>query len=204
MNAISGDRWRIHFKSVLQNSDSTKTNQLPPNTTASGSLDYEITNEEINLGKYILRQGKSVGIDSISNEMIACLLLVQPALVRKLFNAILLFPMAINKWHMAMISPIHKKSSKLNPDNYRGISLLSCFSKFFSVILNKRLLKYVENERILSNAQLGFVPGNRTSDALLILHNLIDYYTRKCFVDALWTFRKPLIVSPDTFYSENC
>lgn len=86
--------------------------------------------------------------------------------------------MTISKWHVAMISPLHKKGSKMNPDNYRGISLLSCFSKFFSVIQNKRLLKYVEDNKILSKAQLGFLPGNRTSDALLILYNLIIGVTR--------------------------
>ena len=78
----------------------------------------------------------------------------------------------------------------MKPDNYRGISLISCFSKFFTAILNKRLLKFVEDNKILSRAQLGFLPGNRTSDALLILHNLIDYYCVRnkkyifgCFVD---------------------
>ena len=42
----------------------------------------------------------------------------------------------------------------------------------------------------MSKAQLGFVPGNRMSDALLILYNIIDYYCKKnkklvfgCFVD---------------------
>ena len=98
--------------------------------------------------------------------------------------------MTISKWHVSMISPIHKKGSKMNPDNYRGIFLLSCFSKIFTVILDNRLLKLVEDNKILSKAQLGFLPGNRTSDALLTLHNLIDYYCKKnkkflfgCFVD---------------------
>ena len=89
-----------------------------------------------------------------------------------------------------MISPIHKKGSKTNPDNYRGISLISCFAKFFLVILNKRLLKFIFDNQILSKSQLGYLPGNRTSDALLILHNIIDFYCHKnkkrifgCFVD---------------------
>ena len=89
-----------------------------------------------------------------------------------------------------MITPIHKKGSKVNPDNYRGISLLSCFAKYFLAILNHRLLKFATENKILSKSQLGFLPGNRTSDALLILHNLIEFYCHKnkkfifgCFVD---------------------
>ena len=67
---------------------------------------------------------------------------------------------------------------------------MSCFAKFFLSILNQRLLRCVLEKNILSKSQLGFLPGNRTSDALLILHNLVDYYCSKrkkflygCFVD---------------------
>ena len=96
-----------------------------------------------------------------------------------------------------MILPIHKKGSKMNPENYRGISLLSSLGKFFTAILNRRLLTFAIENKILSNAQLGFLPGNRTSDALLILYNLIDYYCHEnkkhifgCFVDFQKAFDK--------------
>ena len=89
-----------------------------------------------------------------------------------------------------MISPLFKSGSKINPDNYRGISLLSCFSKFFTSILNQRLTKFAIDNKIFSKSQLGILAGNRTSDAILILHNVIDYYCKKknqyvhgCFVD---------------------
>ena len=102
-------------------------------------------------------------------------------------------PITIEKWNTSLIFPLHKKGSKTDPDNYRGISLLSCFSKYFLAILNQRLTKFTTENKILSGGQLGFLKGCRTSDALLILHNLIDYYCKKrkkhifgCFVD----FRK--------------
>ena len=190
IQGITGENWKVHFKNVLQNPSQSENNILPENTTKIGPLDYEITKEEIEFGAYVLRFGKSPGIDNISNEMISCLLDVKPEIIVKLFNSILKHPVTIHRWHTSIISPIHKKGSKMNPDNYRGISLLSCFSKFFCAILNKRLLDYVINKQILSKAQLGFVPGNRTSDALLILYNLINYYCHKnkrhlygCFVD---------------------
>jgi hypothetical protein len=89
-----------------------------------------------------------------------------------------------------MITPIHKGGSKINPDNYRGISLISCFVKFFSSILNQRITKFAIDHNILSKSQLGFLSGCRTSDALLILYNLIEYYCKMgnqyifgCFVD---------------------
>ena len=122
--------------------------------------------------------------------MISCLMNVKPEIIKKLFNAILKNPITIMAWHTSMISPIHKKGSKIDPDNYRGISLISCLAKFFLTILNQRLTKFVLERKILSKSQFGFIPGYRTSDALLILHNLIEYYCKKnkekifgCFVD---------------------
>ena len=186
--SISSNRWIAHFKGVLHNPNIASS--LPKNTTREGPLDYSISNEEIELGAYILRQGKSPGHDCISNEMISCLLKVNSEVIKKLFNAILQNHTTIHKWHISLITTIHKKGPKVNPDNYRGISLMSCFAKYFLAILNQRLLKFVTEKKILSKSQLGFIPGNRTSDALLILHNLIDHYCHKnkkyifgCFVD---------------------
>ena len=129
--------------------------------------------------------------------MIISLLSIKPEAIKALFNVILQHPTVISTWNTSMIVPIHKKGSKMNPENYRGISLLSCFGKFFTAILNQRLLVFVIENDILSNAQLGFIAGNRTSDALLILYNLINYYCHKnkkrifgCFVDFEKAFDK--------------
>ena len=186
--SISCNKWIGHFKGVLRNPN--RSESLPINTRNEGPLDYSISNEELEVGAYILRQGKSPGHDSVSNEMLSCLLKVNPEVIKNLFNALLKNPTIIDKWRISMITPIHKKGAKTNPDNYRGISLLSCFAKYFLAILNHRLLKFVLDNNILSKSQLGFLPGNRTSDALLILHNLIEHYCHKnkrwifgCFVD---------------------
>ena len=193
---ISGERWVSHFISI-SNKKEGMTNTFPSNTKSKGKLDYEITIDEIKLGAYILRNGKAPGHDSISNEMIASLLSTKPEVIKALFNAVLQHPSVISTWSMSMILPIHKKGSKMNPENYRGISLLSCFGKFFTAILNQRLLTFAIENKILSNAQLGFMPGNRTSDALLILYNLINFYCHKnknhifgCFVDFQKAFDK--------------
>ena len=62
--------------------------------------------------------------------------------------------------------------------------------KLLTAILNKRLTKYCNENSILPENALGFVSGNRTSDAHLILHYLTQNYCHKnnrqlytCFVD---------------------
>ena len=185
---IKDQRWVSHFKSIFNNPEGA--NPLPKNTAEFGELDREITPDELKIGAYVLRLGKSPGFDSISNEMLLCLLESNLKLIQTLFNSILLNPRAIEKWSISMINPLHKSGSKMDPDNYRGISLLSCFSKYFSAILNLRLTKFAIDKKIFSKSQLGFLEGCRTSDAHLILHNLVEYYCKKkgkyifgCFVD---------------------
>ena len=144
-----------------------------------GPLDYEITTEELKNGSYVLRPGKSTGPDPISYEMLECITEKQPNILLKLFNSILLNNGNTPCWYKSILILLYKKGSKTEPLNYRGISLLSCVSKLFTAILNKRLLAYCIEKKILKPNQLGFVPGNRCSDAHLIIQYLIQKYCHR-------------------------
>ena len=85
----------------------------------------------------------------------------------------------------------------MEPDNYRALS--SCLSKFYAAILNRRLLNFAIENNIIHRSQLGFMPGNRCSDAMIILYNLFvkcckqrNGYMYGCFVD----FRKAFDTIP--------
>ena len=47
---------------------------LSENTKDDGPLDFPITDEELKQGMYILKRGKASGYDSVSYEMISCVL----------------------------------------------------------------------------------------------------------------------------------
>ena len=122
--------------------------------------------------------------------MLSCLLEVCPELILKLFNLILDSGDVLPEWLISFIVPIHKGGPKSDPSNYRGVSLLSCLGKLFLSILNNRLEQFALVKGILSASQLGFIKGNRTSDAHIIIRKLIDKYCHKnnkriysCFID---------------------
>ena len=175
------------FESILRaKNDPT----CPPDSKDKGPLDYEITLEELKNASYVLRPGKSTGPDPISYEMLECIIEKQPNVLLKLFNSILLYNGKTPGWYKSILILLYKKGSKTEPLNYRGISLLSCVSKLFTAVLNKRLLKYCIEHKILKPNQLGFVPGNRCSDAHIIIQFLIQKYCHRqgkklygCFVD---------------------
>ena len=67
---------------------------------------------------------------------------------------------------------------------------MSCLGKLFLSILNNRLIAYALEHKLLSPAQLGFVAGNRCSDAHIVIYNLIRKKCHRenskifsCFVD---------------------
>jgi hypothetical protein len=106
-----------------------------------------------------------------------------------LFNYILdsrYFPKC---WSSGIIIPLHKKGDSTDPSNYRGITITSCFAKFFTVIINNRLKKWsVENDKI-TDAQFGFKADYSTVDAIFIFHSLIEKFINDkkkifcCFID---------------------
>ena len=184
---INGTKWVNHFKSLLQNKNGTEN---IPISSEAGPLDHEITAKEISDASGILKQGKAPGLDNVLNEMISCSVNHYPHVFLFLFNLILKSGGHIPSWAVSLLVPIYKKGDQSDPSNYRGISLISCIAKLFLCILNKRLLSYCIQNNILAPNQLGFLPGNRTSDAHIILYNLINKYCHQkkmfiygCFVD---------------------
>ena len=93
------------------------------NTVHDELLDSEITEDEVKKATRRLKSGKAVLNEFLkSTERV-----ILPVLV-KLCNAIFnqgIFP---EEWTKSIIVLLHKKGDCDNPDNYRGISLLSSLS----------------------------------------------------------------------------
>ena len=66
---------------------------------------------------------------------------------------------------------LHKKGDKTCLENYRGISLVSSFSKIFEKIVAKQLITYLENINFFYDLQFGFRKSHSTFHALLAFLN---------------------------------
>ena len=135
-----------------------------------------VTNNLINK----LKNNKSCGIDNIINEFIKFSPNEYKLLLVKLFNLILKTGIIPTSWGISFISPIYKnKGSKSDPDNYRGISLISCLCKLFTSALNERLSKFAEANKIIGEEQAGFRTGYSSHDHIFTLQSIIDIYLNK-------------------------
>ena len=132
---------------------------------------------------------KKCGTDGINNGFIKCSPLSVLELIVKLFNTILYSGVVPSDWCIGAIKPLYKKKGSIdNPDNYRGITLLSCLGKLFTSLINNRLNIYLEETNLLGIEQAGFRDGFSTLDHIFTLHCLIDLYLHKkkiiycCFI----------------------
>ena len=98
----------------------------------------------------------------------------------KLFNRILETGQIPQSWSAGRIVPIYKqKGDRSRPENYRGITLLSCFGKMFTSLLNKRLGEFATQNSTISENQTGFRAGYGTTDHVFLLSSIIDLYLSK-------------------------
>ena len=93
-----------------------------------------------------------------------------------LFNLILDSGASPSSWLEGIIRLIYKKKGDTsNPENYLPITILSCFDKLFTSVLNLRLNNFVEHNDSLEENQAGFRKGYATSDHIFFtLHAMVE------------------------------
>ena len=72
-----------------------------------------------------------------------------------------------------------KKGSVNVTANYRGICLSSISRKIFTRILNVRLQKWADDNKLISEEQAGFCRGNSTIENAFILNSFVQKYLDK-------------------------
>ena len=187
-NSLSSDDFFNYFSSLESKIDQCE-NEEAENFNLSHDfddlsyffpeLDSRITQSEILAAAKRLQAGKAYGNDDMLNEyFIETIDIIAPHLC-DIFNSILdsgIFP---KKWCEGIIIPPFKKGDRNCPSNYRGITLLSCFSKLFTTVMNKRLELFCDENNSRFDAQFGFRKDRSTIDAMFTLLNLVQNFLNK-------------------------
>jgi len=136
-------------------------------------LDAPIATFEVKAAIKKIKPGKSPGLDEIPGECFKAAADIVVPFLTKLFNALFESQYFPKVWSRSVIIPLHKRGSKLNPTNYRGISLLSILSKVFSSVLTKRLYRWAEKNGRICVEQAGFRTRYSTIDHIFTLHAMV-------------------------------
>ena len=137
------------------------------------------------------KKGKSPGADGIRTEMVKDGISLFAQSLANLFNLIFASVNFPEAWRLSSLTPIHKKSDKPIPKNYRGIAVSSILCKLFCLVLYNRLDVLVNQNSSIPPNQIGFKKGSRTSEHVLVFKSLTDKYINPagksylyvCFID---------------------
>ena len=132
----------------------------------------EVTVQEVESIICTLKSKHSCGVDGISTNFLKQIKTEISSPLTFLINQSLItgiFPKALKT---AKVKPLFKKGARVDPNNYRPISLLSSLSKVFEKIILNQLTQYFESNSLLSHCQYGFRKKHSTEFAAL---ELVDF-----------------------------
>ena len=172
-------------------------------STYFSDLDFRITKEEISVAINNLKSKKGAGYDGIMAKMIKATKEILLPCLEKILYFIFRSKKYPKEWNQGVITPIHKKGPKHDPNNYRGITINSTMAKIYSMILCSRLKDFLEVISLINDTQIGFKGKSQTVDHILLLQALSEKYIDQgnlhlCFIDlrkaydSLW--RKALLL----------
>ena len=184
---------KTHFSGLFQGAESEffddaerllncMTDENRPNSTKKLDSPAELSDpfepEEISL-KLATLSGRATasGADGFSYKQLARL---DARRIATLFNSCLEDLDLCSSWLVAIICAIPKQGGSIDdPSNSRGISLLSCFLKLLTSLIDSRLQRWITRADLLPLSQNGFQAGKRTTNNPKTLRYMLDVATNE-------------------------
>ena len=138
------------------------------------SLNTDITYQEVYDAVYRAKLRKAAGFDGIPSEVLRYDICVE--LLCKIISHCFKTGEVPSEWTRGIINPIPKSETKdaRNPLSYHGISLLSVPYKIYADILNQRLTKWLETNKLLVDEQNGFRKNRSCGEHIYSLYTIIN------------------------------
>ena len=114
---------------------------------SSFSVDV-ITENELEAELENISSNKSSGYDEVSPKIIKTIGKEISKPLTHIFNLSFSFGIIPTSLKIALVTPIFKGNKQNRFENYRPISVLSCFSKLLEKLLTKRLTHFIEAKQI--------------------------------------------------------
>ena len=127
----------------------------------------EISLDDVFRLLFDIKCSKASGPDKISARLIKDSAKVIAPSLTIIFNCSLSTGVFPEDWKNARVSPIYKSGKKIDPSNYRPISVLSVVAKLFEKLVFEQMNQYLNENDILTNHQFGFRKSHSTLMSLL-------------------------------------
>lgn len=158
-----------HFQSVFTAEPPGDLPTLPPGSVSLSSINSILfTREKVLNAINQLKMESAPGPDLVSPVLLKRCAKELVNILVDVMNEAITNSEVPREWKEAIVIPIYKKGSKLDPSNYRPISLTSVPCKIMEKIITREITNFLlQNHRPLFNNQHGFLPQKSVTTNLL-------------------------------------
>ena len=156
----------------INNSSDTNSEKYLTGNYQNSMFLVPITDSEL---KNEIRNMDPLNYDNISNKIVKSAAKKISKPLTHIFISKFQTGVIPEKLKLAIVTPIFKAGEKNKFENYRPISVLSCFSKLLEKLMYKRLIDFIDKNQILLKHQHGF-RKNRSTE--LAISELVDKITK--------------------------
>ena len=133
----------------------------------------EILPCDINAAFDRLEKNTSPGPDDILSVTLLEVRFILAPILLTLFSKFLTESYVPKSWRLANVTPIFKSGDKVDPNNYRGISLTCLMGKMLEYIIKEKVTQFLIKNKLISNVQDGFLKGRSCLTSHLKFYNQI-------------------------------
>ncbi len=173
-NSPSDEIFKEHFEKVLNPQQINSDNDISTDVQIP-ILDDPITPAEICDQIKKMKVDKACGPDGVSPGIFSLLPAHLILTIATLFNNVFLNALYPQSWTRAKIFTIFKKGDRMNPDNYRGISVTNTIAKVYDMVLCRRMGLWYTPCREQAGAQ----PKRGCTEHIVTLRLITDSARRK-------------------------
>ena len=170
------------FSSVFTRSDDESPSKAAINGNCSLS-EFVVTEDQVKMLIDGLKENGAPGPDGFPPSVFKILRdeISTPLMI--LFQKSLDNGQIPDEWRDANITVIHKKGSRADPGNYRGVSLTSVLGKLLERLVKNEIDSHIEDNGLLKDSQHGFRRGRSTQTNLIeFLNETTKWHDEgKCF-----------------------
>ncbi|CAM5084504.1 unnamed protein product, partial [Eretmochelys imbricata] len=169
---VIAEKLNEFFTSVFTAED---VREIPkPEPSFVGDKSEELSQIEVSLEEILeliekFNTNKSPGPDGIHPRVLKELKCEIAELLTMVSNLSFKSASVPNDWKIANITPIFKKGSRGDPGNYRLVSLSSISGKLVETIVKNKIVRHIEEHKLLRKSQHGFCKGKSC------LNNLLEF-----------------------------
>lgn len=150
-----------------------------PNLSQSLLQDVDFTVDDLTSRLSKLDSSKSTGVDGIHPRVLKECAAEFAKPLKLIYELSLRSGCIPRRWKLANVTPLFKKGSRLEPCNYRPISLTSIPCKVMESVIRQAMMLHLHSNRLTAPEQHGFTPKRACNTNLLETTDLITSLTNE-------------------------